>query len=267
MAKLNIVGVNGNIGSGKDTVADRFVEQGYTKVSLADPMKRFAQKVFGFSEEQLWGPSDNRNTWDERYFEGSDAWLLAAEACREYSEDWIKTLLPDATEDVIVDAEWDLQEWFGSLLETHPDLSPRVCLQLLGTEWGRQTLYENVWVDYMELVAEELFTVDEACYERQHGLMYTKAGIVQTSDGVVVPDVRFKNEFMFCKDNDYPIIKVRRPETDAKAAQTGITRHASETEQEDFDITLFDVVIENVGTLEDLLFMADTLADTYANKE
>lgn len=66
-----IIGITGQppAGSGKDTVADFLVEEyGFAKVAMADPMKRICKEVFDFSDEQLWGPSENRNKGDLRYF-------------------------------------------------------------------------------------------------------------------------------------------------------------------------------------------------------
>ncbi len=63
-----ILGITGLAGAGKDTAADILVREfNAAKISLADPMKRFCQEVFDFSDEQLWGPSDCRNAKDLRY--------------------------------------------------------------------------------------------------------------------------------------------------------------------------------------------------------
>lgn len=64
---MNIIGICGHAGSGKDTAADFLVEEGCVKISLADPLKRICADVFGFSREQLWGPSERRNEPDTRY--------------------------------------------------------------------------------------------------------------------------------------------------------------------------------------------------------
>ncbi|MBU1767896.1 MAG: hypothetical protein KJ648_07330 [Candidatus Omnitrophica bacterium] len=64
---MNIIGICGHAGSGKDTAADFLVAKGYQKISLADPLKRICADVFRFSREQLWGPSENRNRQDMRY--------------------------------------------------------------------------------------------------------------------------------------------------------------------------------------------------------
>lgn len=63
-----IVGIIGKAGSGKSTAAEliraRFNGE---VVSLADPIKQIAQGLFGFTNEQLWGPSANRNAPDARF--------------------------------------------------------------------------------------------------------------------------------------------------------------------------------------------------------
>jgi hypothetical protein len=65
---LNIVGISGLAGSGKDTAADYLVaHHNFVKVSLADPLKRICRDVFAFTDEQLFGPSYRRNEPDKRY--------------------------------------------------------------------------------------------------------------------------------------------------------------------------------------------------------
>jgi hypothetical protein len=260
----NIVGVCGQIGSGKDTVADKFVQKGYCKVSLADPMKRFAHKVFGFTEDQLWGPSDRRNAHDRRYAEGSEAWAVAAEALNVYGMDWISYLMPEAHPDKLDQAFVELTLWLLDLEENHPKLSPRVCLQTLGTEWGRAQLHEDVWVDCMNRTADALLCCPLYKYDRVNGIQDAATNLYHA--GVVVADVRFENELEYFRDRSYKAIKVIREDTDAKAENTGVKAHKSEMEQKGFDETVFSVVIHNNGTLEQLLESAERLAEEYATE-
>ena len=63
-----LVGISGQLGSGKDSAAKKLMESyGYTKMALADPMKRFGEQIFEFTHQQLWGPSQFRNELDERF--------------------------------------------------------------------------------------------------------------------------------------------------------------------------------------------------------
>lgn len=56
MAGVNIIGICGRKFHGKDTIADYLVKNyGFTKVSLADPLKKGVQEIFGLTDDQLWG--------------------------------------------------------------------------------------------------------------------------------------------------------------------------------------------------------------------
>ncbi|MEK7499201.1 MAG: hypothetical protein AAB649_01190 [Patescibacteria group bacterium] len=74
----SIISLTGNMGVGKDTMADYMVAKyGYVKVSMADPFKRIAKDVYEFSDEQLWGPSEARNRDDMRYPRADGTFLSA----------------------------------------------------------------------------------------------------------------------------------------------------------------------------------------------
>jgi hypothetical protein len=62
---MNLVGFTGVAGSGKDSAAAVLVKQfGFTKISLADRIKRICADVFGWGPGRLWGPSEQRNLPD-----------------------------------------------------------------------------------------------------------------------------------------------------------------------------------------------------------
>lgn len=94
-----IISITGNMGVGKDTMADYVVAKyGFVKVSMADPFKRIAKEVYEFSDEQLWGPSEARNKDDIRYPRPDGTYLtprivtqlLGSELSRlAYPETWI----------------------------------------------------------------------------------------------------------------------------------------------------------------------------------
>lgn len=60
-----IVGICGLIGSGKGTVADILVEQGFTKVSFADKLKDGVATVFGWDRAMLEGDTVESREWRE----------------------------------------------------------------------------------------------------------------------------------------------------------------------------------------------------------
>ena len=116
-------------------------------------------------------------------------------------------------QDVIDDYGWDHYK------ETHYSDEIRRLLQRLGTEAGRDTLGQNIWVD---AVLKD----------------YTP------EQDWVVSDARFINEFDAITDRGGKIIRVMRPGVEA------FNDHASETEA--LTYTNFAGHINNNGTLEEL---------------
>jgi len=172
-----IIGITGQppAGSGKDTVANYLVKHySFVKVALADPMKRFCAEVFDFTDEQLWGPSEQRNEPDKRFkrplSEQNEAVVKGLQVPREF------VLTPEMCH-----------------------LTPRYALQRLGTEWGRDC-YSDVWVDYCLRVAKKVMwgqehkTHDKWDYSQEEGLFPWNLGSMEDIAGVVIPDVRFDNE-------------------------------------------------------------------------
>jgi hypothetical protein len=176
---MKIVGISGLAGSGKDTAADVLRKEfGFRRVSMADPFKRACQDWFGWTHEQLWGPSELRSVPDPRY----------------------------------------------------GGLTPRKALQLLGSDWGR-ACYENIWVDIALRTAKEMLS---------GGL-----GELNIPCGVVIPDVRFKNEADAIRAAGGSLWLIERP----GAGLTGeAASHASEA---GLDRGLFDAIINNHRSRED----------------
>ncbi len=65
---MNLLGFCGAAGAGKDAAAAALCAHGWARVSLVDPLKEACALWFGWSREQLWGPSELRNqpdpAWD-----------------------------------------------------------------------------------------------------------------------------------------------------------------------------------------------------------
>ncbi len=59
-----LIAIAGRAGSGKNTAAQLL---GAAEISFAEPLKRFCQEVFAFSDAQMFGPSEERNRPDPRY--------------------------------------------------------------------------------------------------------------------------------------------------------------------------------------------------------
>lgn len=264
MHKKCILGVSGQTNSGKDTIADYLVaDRGFVRVALADPIKRFCHQVFGFSKEQLWGPSRHRNAVDHR-FDKPEAWELAELQLNLHGTQFCRHLL--AKEDV-AEAVKALSHWFfwmqaqASLGKL--EISPRVVLQLLGTEWGREAISENIWIDDLLRTAKTLLREDGSTrcvrYDPLFGVIGTHGS--PTILGVVVSDVRFQNEFAAIRKEGGSIIRVVRPETDDEAAGIGIAGHASEATS--FDFAEFDFMVRNDSSVAALLKNVDIFINVF----
>lgn len=274
MSKLNIVGIAGQAGSGKDEIANHLVNHhGFKKVALADPIKRFALNVFNFDVIQLWGPSSARNTFDPRYGEcnirssgiefspGSNmssakratdpGWGEAAVRLSEYGPEWVKEVVSGDREEALN----KLYFWFSSLGHHYPQLSPRIMLQHLGTEWGRYEIDQDIWIDALIRTAGRVLLGYE--YSKETGFSHEQT---EPPVGVVVSDVRFSNELSKIKDVKGHLIQVTRESASSKASKLGITNHASEAEQKAFKKDLFDAVLTNEGSLKELYSAVDIVA-------
>jgi len=70
---MSLILLVGKKGSGKDTVADYMVNNGWVKVSFAGFLKQGLQVLFGLQDEQLWG--DKKEVIDTKW-EVSPRWLM-----------------------------------------------------------------------------------------------------------------------------------------------------------------------------------------------
>ena len=149
-------------------------------------------------------------------------------------------------------AEWfdwaPMRLWGASELREQPDeryggLTPRRALQLLGTEFGRQA-YEDLWV---KMLLRNVHTLEEGppCMRPK---------------GVIVTDVRFKNEVALLASNDFKLAQIWRPMGDVN---TQYSRHISETELEDIEPSYLDYVIPNNGTEEHLIEKASAVLEDF----
>lgn len=239
---LPLIILCGQAGSGKDTVASFIVaDHDATAIALADPMKRLAKQVFGFTEEQLWGPSEMRNAVDPRLGVTAElyaAWDRLDAMALKYVQDLLGPGI-DANE-----ARVELIEWFQRLWRRGRQdggLNPRLALQTLGTEWGR-CVSKNIWVDYAKRTAMELLGGGYR-YERDIGLT-TSPG---TAPGyVVITDGRFRNEIVSVLAMGGTAWRIVSPDADGAAVEkAGVPGHASEVEQRSIPDHFFDLSFYN----------------------
>ncbi len=232
---------------GKDTLAQHLVEKYDADViSFADHMKRFVHANFGFTEEQLWGPSEFRNAVDPRFdSKNSDAWAVAVRGVTRNGRSFIRALLqvPGSPYNEQKEEQYycSLLHWFRTLYEV--PLSPRVVLQTLGTEWGRNQVSHTVWSGDVHRKVNRIFENTNVRYDRMKGLVTSSS---KSPQFVVTADGRFPDEVSSYGFNVY--LRRNLPEEDFQ-------KHASE--QSVFDMSKFDLVLDNNGTPEEMFEIFD----------
>lgn len=228
---MSLVLLTGKAGSGKDTVAGMLAEIGGVSIAQADPMKRLAFSCLGFTPNQLWGPSEERNKVDPRH-PGDIAELW----CRRQGlwRNWLQDIgLGDGTGG----PAGDLHTWAEQYVFGQPTITPRAVLQTLGTEFGRR-LDDQVWVKYAHRTARTIL---------EKGLDYDPLkGPVKGPRSprfVTITDGRFRNEVIAMKAAGGFVVNVTSPTETGLAGEAG--KHASEAEQDSIPQSWYDVVLIN----------------------
>jgi hypothetical protein len=106
----------------------------------------------------------------------------------------------------------------------------RRLLQFIGTEWGRQTIDDNIWANIMD---NKLSNLDLLSYPVLN----------------LVTDVRFPNEIEVLRKHNFKIIRIHRPESFRIMAGATNIDHPSETSLDNYndcDAEIFN----NVNSLE-----------------
>ncbi len=159
---------------------------------------------------------------------------------------WDRTLLEGRTKEA---REWreQVNPWWAERLDM-PELTPRLMLQLWGTEVCRKGFHDDIWIASLE---NKLRT---------------------SKDNIVVSDCRFPNEIASIRKSGGKIVWVQRGELPAwynlavdanKGHNLAIQElkrigvHASETS---WVGTEFDNIIDNNGSIDDLYSQIKNLA-------
>ena len=146
---------------------------------------------------------------------------------------WDRELLEGRTKTA---REWreQIDPWWSQRLNM-PDLTPRLVLQLWGTEVCRKAFHDDIWIASVE------------------------NKLRQTKDNIVITDCRFPNEIASIRHAGGRVVRIARgadPEwfqlariAPAEMKKTYPNIHASEYSWASTD---FDITVDNNGTVEDL---------------
>lgn len=142
--------------------------------------------------------------------------------------------------------------WGESHLRNEPfdslkGLSARRALQLLGTEFGR-ACYQDVWVEYLFREAKKLLETPGALYTKDRGVMLVHSDAMFS--GVVIPDVRFRNEVEAIKRLGGAVVYMTRPGLE----KSEWSAHTSESELLTIPKNVFSAEIVNDSSLDSLYF-------------
>jgi len=140
-------------------------------------------------------------------------------------------------------------------------LTPRLLLQVLGTDCGRDIIHPNIWVnslfaDYKALASMTPVIID---FSKKDSVTEVSEPIPIEYPKWIITDVRFPNEAQAIKDRGGIVIRVNRP-----CPECGVTEghkfgcltykklieHPSEIALDNYE---FDHVIENDGSLDELI--------------
>ena len=233
-----IISISGKINSGKDTVAaiiqyliwKNKVEKG-EKTNLHYTFKDFTNSKFG---------GNTLSNWEIKKFADKvkDIVCLLLNCTREQLED------REFKEKELGEEWWYYKDKKGKIY-SYLDYNgitkdkklvlttPRLLMQLVGTECGRQILHPNAWV------------------------VSTFIGFNNHSDNWIITDTRFPNELKAIKDRNGITIRVNRDQEQVlKDKGIHIPKHLLTPEHESetaLDNAEFDYVIENNNTIEDLI--------------
>ena len=179
---MKLVGLSGYARSGKDSAADALVELGWKRIAFADKLREVLYQLNPI-----------------------------AGVIESYDEHLGVSIRQPRVRSII-----DRYGWNG-YKETQYGPEIRGLLQRLGTEAGRQTLWDSIWVD------AAFANLDQ--------------------DGkYVVTDCRFPNEAAAIRECGGRIVRISRKGVGPANA------HPSETSLDDYD---FDEYLTNDGTLEE----------------
>lgn len=209
-----IIGINGKIGVGKDTVGEIIQKLCATNNGPKFEIKKFAGKL-----KQI-------------------ASILTGIPVEKFEDQEFKK--------TNLSGEWSTVNSLSTRHKIRKDMTVRELLQKLGTEAMRDGLHTNVWVnalfsDYVPVVKEW----DE----------FGNDTLVEYPSWCIT-DMRFPNEMEAVKERGGITIRVNR-DNGTRAIDTN--PHPSET---GLDNVEFDYVIENDGTIEDLIEKVRTILIT-----
>lgn len=191
-----VVGLTGKKGAGKDTFAQFLMDvYGFKRLAFADALYKEVREAFGIDNSVL----SNRATKE------SDLPEMALAFCS--NEDFV---------DVAIEYLRVAGESIDEVL--NKKRSPRVIMQLWGTEYRRHTIADSYWRDIVSA------TIDAA----------------PAGSRFVITDVRFIDEAKTIEEYDGEVIRLLRPGLVRTEEDLKTLHHASEVEMDAY-VARYDI--------------------------
>jgi hypothetical protein len=227
-----IIGISGKMGSGKNLVAsiiNQLTENKFEEKCFAGKLKDIICLLIGCTREQLENRTFKETPLGEEWkcWQYNDCGNSMRWKDHKDTPEWPPLLSVDKVENMINGYQ--------------RELTPRLLLQLLGTQCGREIIHPNIWVN--ALMADYKGQLEEVAGSG----MFSRAAMFTKYPNWIITDVRFPNEVKAIHDKDGIVIRVNRP----IAVIQELPIHESETALDDY--RNFDAYISNHGTIEDLV--------------
>lgn len=304
-----IIGISGKALSGKDTVAniiqwlilkeEKDIEiafedfEKYSKASdwknvkFADKLKDMVCLILGCTREQLEDSTFKETPLGKEWIKYELRYVshdrLSYCNCSNYYEKYFRS-----KEEAVEYIEGNLEVDQDSIKISKIELTPRLLLQLLGTECGREIIHPDIWVNATmakyTLTPDPNLTItewkDKKSFSQKEALEYIYPSGHKYPNWVI-SDVRFPNEAKAIKDRNGITIRVNRDTEYLKCIEDPayfvetyvkvnnekielreyekdfIKKHCKPTKEHESETALddaeFDYVIDNNGTIEELI--------------
>lgn len=256
---MNLIGISGKKGHGKDTVAKiiqiidglnvypteldfkslllpieylknpnlGIPNNKYKIKKFADKLKDMVCVLLGCTREQLEDPEFKEKPLGEEW-------------------DVIRVTSSWGAPDKLLPVEGENMMWTHAVRE---QTTPRKILQLMGTECGREILHPEIWV--LSTFAD--YKTGHVDYPLPEGHLYGDKITFTYKPSWIITDVRFLNEARAVKDKGGVVIRVNNERI--KSTDT----HESETALDDYED--WDAIINNTGNFEQLTHRVEMLCE------
>lgn len=242
---MAIIGISGKIGSGKDLsgLMIQYLTSEYRKVYHFDEWYERVTK----HGSQTHSPFINKKFADKL----KDIACMILNCTREQLEDRVfkETPLGEEWWKYKVGKSEFLYEGEESMLKHSKSselvkTTPRLLLQLLGTECGRQILHPNIWLN--SLMSEYVEVDKNRIAKDDGGGMISKKEYYKAFPDWVITDIRFPNEADAVLAKGGIVLRIERPKKTSSEKE-----HESETALDNYQ--KFTDIIQNNSTKESLL--------------